>query len=162
MADSTTPQSPGTESVPTSVTIRTLFGDKEFLWDKAIYFPAGLKGFPDHNVFALASFPGESNGSFILMQSLTEQELAFIVAPYNMESNSIKAEHLAQAFTVHGIKKDEGAVLLIVTLHKPEDGGDTIMSVNLRAPIIIDTPRQAAYQYLLPDASYSYHQTLGQ
>jgi len=161
MADSATPQSPEAGSVPTSVTIRTLFGDKEFLWDKAIYFPTGIKGFPDHNVFALANFPGESTGTFILMQSLTEPELAFIVAPYNMESNSIKPEHLAQAFTIHGIKKDEGAVLLIVTLHKPDDGGETSMSVNLRAPIIIDTSRQAAYQYLLPDASYSYHQTLG-
>ena len=161
MADSVTPQPPEADSVPTSVTIRTLFGDKEFLWDKAIYFPTGIKGFPDHNVFALANFPGESNNTFILMQSLTEPELAFIVAPYNMESNSIKPEHLAQAFTIHGIKKDEGAVLLIVTLHKPDDGGETSMSVNLRAPIIIDTSRQAAYQHLLPDTSYSYHQTLG-
>ncbi|UKV14781.1 flagellar assembly protein FliW [Thalassospiraceae bacterium SW-3-3] len=160
MADSATPQSPEAGSVPTSVTIRTLFGDKEFLWDKAIYFPGGLKGFPDHNVFALANFPDQGKSSFMLMQSLTEPELAFIVASYNMDSGNIKAEHLEQAFTIHGIKKDAGAVLLIVSLHKSDETKDTIMSVNLRAPIIIDTERQAAFQHHLPDPAYSYHKIL--
>ena len=72
---------PAADAVPTAVTLTTLFGEREFAWDKAIYFPAGLKGFPDHNVFALASFPGDGSNAFILMQCLTEPELAFIVAP---------------------------------------------------------------------------------
>lgn len=148
---------PAADTVPTAVKLSTLFGEREFAWDKAIYFPAGLKGFPDHNVFALASFPSEAQSAFILMQCLTEPELAFIVAPYNLESDTIKPEHLEQAFTIHGIGKNDGAVLLIVTLHKPEDG-DVIMSVNLRAPIIIDTARQSAYQHHLPEAGgYSFH-----
>ncbi len=151
---------PAADAVPTAVKLTTLFGEREFAWDKAIYFPAGLKGFPDHNVFALASFPGEGASSFILMQCLTEPELAFIVAPYNLDSGTIKAAHLEQAFGIHGIKKDDGAVLLIVTLHKPEDG-DVIMSVNLRAPIILDTARQSAYQHHLPEAGgYSFHHEL--
>ncbi|MBX2832573.1 MAG: flagellar assembly protein FliW [Rhodospirillales bacterium] len=149
--------SPAADAVPTAVKLSTLFGEREFSWDKAIYFPAGLKGFPDHNVFALTSFPGEQGSAFILMQCLTEPELAFIVAPYNLDSNTIKPEHLEQAFNIHGIKKNDGAVLLIVTLHKPEDG-DVIMSVNLRAPIIIDTARQSAYQHHLPEiGGYSFH-----
>lgn len=151
---------PAADAVPTAVKLTTLFGEREFAWDKAIYFPAGLKGFPDHNVFALASFPGEGASSFILMQCLTEPELAFIVAPYNLDSGTIKSAHLEQAFGIHGIKKDDGAVLLIVTLHKPEDG-DVIMSVNLRAPIILDTARQSAYQHHLPEAGgYSFHHEL--
>ncbi|WP_417829245.1 flagellar assembly protein FliW [Thalassospira sp.] len=148
------------DNVPSAVTLTTLFGEREFAWDKAIYFPAGLKGFPDHNVFALASFPGDGGNAFLLMQCLTEPELAFIVAPYNLESDTIRAEHLEQAFGIHGIKKNDGAVLLIVTLHKPEDG-PVSMSVNLRAPIIIDTRRQAAFQHHLPDAGgYSFHHTV--
>ncbi|MHC8491141.1 flagellar assembly protein FliW [Thalassospira sp. SM2505] len=151
---------PATDTVPAAVKLTTLFGEREFAWDKAIYFPAGLKGFPDHNVFALASFPGDGATPFILMQCLTEPELAFIVAPYNLESGTIRPEHLEQAFNIHGIKKNDGAVLLIVTLHKPEDG-DVVMSLNLRAPIIIDTSRQAAYQHHLPEAGgYSFHHVL--
>ncbi|HAY47811.1 MULTISPECIES: flagellar assembly protein FliW [Thalassospira] len=147
---------PAADAVPTAVTLTTLFGEREFAWDKAIYFPAGLKGFPDHNVFALASFPGDGSNAFILMQCLTEPELAFIVAPYNLDSDTIRPEHLEQAFNIHGIKKNDGAVLLIVTLHKPEDG-DISMSVNLRAPIIIDTARQSAYQHHLPEmGGYSF------
>ncbi|AXO16563.1 MAG: hypothetical protein CMO07_13640 [Thalassospira sp.] len=146
--------------VPSAVKLTTLFGEREFAWDKAIYFPAGLKGFPDHNVFALASFPGESGNAFLLMQCLTEPELAFIVAPYNLESDTIRPEHLEQGFGIHGIKKEDGAVLLIVTLHKPDDG-PVSMSVNLRAPIIIDTARQAAYQHHLPEVGgYSFHHVL--
>jgi flagellar assembly factor FliW len=150
-----------TDAIPSAVTLTTLFGEREFIWDKAIYFPAGLKGFPDHNVFALASFPGDGGNAFLLMQCLTEPELAFIVAPYNLESGTIQPEHLQQAFGIHGIKKDDGAVLLIVTLHKPDDG-PVSMSVNLRAPIILDTARQAAFQHHLPDAGgYSFHHELG-
>ncbi|WP_147250387.1 flagellar assembly protein FliW [Thalassospira lucentensis] len=158
MATPTETTPPAPQAVPSSVRLTTLFGEREFEWDKAIYFPAGLKGFPDHNVFALANFPGDGASSFLLMQCLTEPELAFIVAPYNMDSDTINPEHLEQAFTIHGIKKNDGAVLLIVTLHKPEDNGDVSMSVNLRAPIIIDTERQSAYQHHLPEAGhYDFH-----
>ena len=161
MVSTTESNEPAKDNIPTAVKLTTLFGEREFVWDKAIYFPAGLKGFPDHNVYALASFPGEGAPSFILMQCLTEPELAFIVAPYNLESGTIRSDHLEQAFGIHGIKKEDGAVLLVVTLHKPEQG-DMIMSVNLRAPIILDTSRQAAYQHLLPEAGgYSYHHELG-
>jgi len=147
-------------TVPSAVKLTTLFGEREFVWDKAIYFPAGLKGFPDHNVFALASFPGESGNAFLLMQCLTEPELAFIVAPYNLASDTIRPEHLEQAFGIHGIKKEDGAVLLIVTLHKPDDG-PVSMSVNLRAPIVVNTARQAAYQHHLPEVGgYSFHHVL--
>ena len=152
----TTP--PTSSTAQSSVMLKTLFGEREFEWDKAIYFPAGLKGFPDHNVFALANFPGDDENSFLLMQCLTEHALAFIVAPYNMESDTIQQDHLEQAFRLHGIKKNDGAVLLIVTLHKSEDNDDVSMSVNLRAPIILDTERQSAYQHHLPEAgNYSFH-----
>ncbi|WP_417805006.1 flagellar assembly protein FliW [Thalassospira lucentensis] len=154
MVTPTEPTTLETTTVEGSVRLTTLFGEREFEWDKAIYFPAGLKGFPDHNVFALANFPGEGESNFLLMQCLTEPELAFIVAPYNIESDTIQQEHLEQAFTIHGVKRDQGAVLLIVTLHKSDDNADVSMSVNLRAPIILDTERQSAYQHNLPDAGH--------
>jgi flagellar assembly factor FliW len=158
MVETSGSETPATDAVPSAIKLTTLFGEKEFAWDKAIYFPAGLKGFPDHNVFALASFPGEGASAFLLMQCLTEPDLAFIVAPYNLDSDTIKPEHLEQAFAIHGIQKNDGAVLLVVTLHRQEDGSDVGMSLNLRAPIIIDTARQAAFQYLLPEAGgYPFH-----
>ncbi len=118
MEDYTILQSPGTDGVPSSGKMRTLLDDKEFLWDKAIYFPAGLKGFPNHKVSALTNFSGESKGSFIYKQSMTDPELSVIAGPAKMESNSIKAEHVEQALTIHSIDKEGGAVYLMVTLPK--------------------------------------------
>ncbi|MFH1806012.1 MAG: flagellar assembly protein FliW [Pseudomonadota bacterium] len=146
---------------PTSVSIKTLFGQREFQWDKAIYMPTGLTGFENHNVFALANFPGDTTGCFKLLQSLTEPELAFVVAPYNAASGVIKESHVTQMLSSVAIAPDDAAILFIVTLYKDENNGEALrMSVNLRAPIIIDTERQVAWQRTLPYEEYPYRKML--
>jgi flagellar assembly factor FliW len=144
-----------------SITIQTLIGEKEFEWDKAIYMPTGLTGFENHNIFAVANFPDESTAPFKLLQSLTEPELSFIVAPYNPESRVIKENHLDHAFAALAVKRENCAVMFVVTLHKEDAGGEIAMSINLRSPIIIDTVRQVAWQYTLPFEEYPYRRMIG-
>ena len=143
-----------------TITIQTVIGEKEFEWDKAIYMPTGLSGFENHNVFAIANFPDEATTPFKLLQSLTEPELAFIIAPYNSESGVIAQEHMAHAFASLALKAENCAVMFVVTLHR-DDGGEMRMSINLRAPIIVETERQVAWQYTLPFEKYPYRRLIG-
>ena len=138
------------------ITIQTVIGEKEFEWNRAIYMPTGLSGFENHNVFAIADFPDEATAPFKLLQSLTEPELAFIVAPYNSESGVIEEEHMAHAFAALALKAENCAVMFVVTLYKDDDQGEVSMSINLRSPIIVETERQVAWQYTLPFEQYSY------
>ena len=96
MATTTGPNTTTTDAVPSAVKLTTLFGEREFVWDKAIYFPAGLKGFPDHNVFPLARCPGESGNAFLLMQCLTEPDLAFLVDQHILETAEAVGDHIAR------------------------------------------------------------------
>lgn len=146
--------------IPQTIRIATLMGDREFRWDKAIYMPAGLSGFSDNNIFALANFPSEISNSFKLLQCLTDPELAFIVAPYNPDSNLLAAEDINPAVATHGIAPENLAIVLIVTLQKPDGKDNVEMTVNMRAPILIDTARQTAFQIRLNKPQYDYRHPL--
>ncbi len=140
--------------------METRFGDIEFSWDKGIYMPVGLLGFPDHHVFGLANIPNASLDQFKLYQSLTDANLSFIVAPYNMESGIYTDKDLDTAYKSLAIEKQDVAILLVVTLRSTSGGQGISMSTNLRAPIIIDTARQVAWQHILPNDKYSVQQDL--
>lgn len=166
-SDNDTRETPQTDAngeqgtVPKSITIETLFGEKEFDWDRAIYMPTGLTGFQDRNVFALANFPDDVTSSFKLLQCLSEPELAFVVAPYNIDSDVIDRKHIAEVLMTLGIPEEHLVVLLIVTLHQPEDkDGQITMSVNLRAPIFIDSNRQVGWQHILRYPQYEYRKMI--
>ena len=142
------------QNIPKSITIETRFGEIEFDWDKAIYMPVGLLGFPDHHAFGLANLPDAQLDQFKLLQCLTDMTLSFIVAPYNPESEAIEAQDLDNAIASLAIPKEDVSVLLVVTLRPNEQGGGISMSVNLQAPVILDTNRQIAWQSVMPHEKY--------
>lgn len=142
------------QNIPKSITIETRFGEIEFDWDKAIYMPVGLLGFPDHHAFGLANLPDAQLDQFKLLQCLTDTTLSFIVAPYNPESEAIEAQDLDNAIASLAIPKEDVSVLLVVTLRPNEQGGGISMSVNLQAPVILDTNRQIAWQSVMPHEKY--------
>ncbi|WP_033068924.1 flagellar assembly protein FliW [Thalassospira australica] len=138
-----------------SVVVETRFGDIEFSWDKGIYMPVGLLGFPEHHVFGLANIPNSSLDQFKLYQSLTDANLSFIVAPYNMESAVYAAKDLDLAQKSLAISSEDMAILMVVTIRSGQGGQGITMSTNLRAPILVDTNRQVAWQHILPNDKYS-------
>ena len=142
------------QNIPKSITIETRFGEIEFDWDKAIYMPVGLLGFPDHHAFGLANLPDAQLDQFKLLQCLTDTTLSFIVAPYNPESEAIEAQDLDNAIASLAIPKEDVSVLLVVTLRPNEQGGGISMSVNLQAPVVLDTNRQIAWQSVMPHEKY--------
>ncbi|MBI4183093.1 MAG: flagellar assembly protein FliW [Proteobacteria bacterium] len=138
--------------VPGSIVVETRFGEIEFQWDKALYMPTGLLGFPEHHAFGLANLPNQQMSQFKLLQCLTDPGISFIVAPLNVESGAIAGEDLAKAGASLAILRGDMTVLLVVTVRKAEQG--IAMTVNLQAPIIIDMRRQTAWQFVLPGEKY--------
>ena len=141
---------PRDRSFAEKVTITTRFGDLEFGWDKAIYMPVGLLGFPDHQPFGLAHLPDISAGEFMLLQCLTDPDVSFIIAHYNPQSAVIERQDLDNAIASLAIPKEDAEVLLLVTLRPNKQGGGISISVNLQAPVILDTRRQTGWQFVLP------------
>lgn len=143
-----------------TVIIDTRFGDMEFDRDSAVYLPRGLFGYADHHDFGIANLPDPRLEQFKLMQSLTDADLSFIVAPLNMDSDTIDAADIDQACEALSIARSDVAVLLIVATRKV--GEETQVSVNLRAPIVVDTRSQTAWQYVLSNSRYPVRHVLSQ
>ena len=145
---------------PKSVIIETRFGEIAFEWDKALYMPVGLLGFPDRHAFGLANLPDPGLEQFKLMQCLTDASLGFIVAPYNPQSQAIEEQDIDTAIASLAIPPADAAILLVVTVRPNPEGDGIQMSVNLQAPIVLDANRQVAWQHVMPNEKYPVQHTL--
>jgi flagellar assembly factor FliW len=127
-------------------------GRKEVREDRIITFPWGLPGFADLRRYTLLEHPQVL--PFLCLQCVEQPELAFAV---------IDPVKLVPAYRVgpidHGILKDLAAedskelqVLVILTIPpgRPEE-----MTVNLMAPILINTRQNLGKQVVLEANQYS-------
>ena len=116
-----------------------------------ITFPAGLPGFPHAHRFEVASW-GPVGSPFLLLSSLEERDIAFVVVPpwvfypeYDFELDSDTAERLA-------IDAAEDAVVFaVVTLRERLEDS----TLNLLGPIVVNRFTHEAAQVVLPSAGYS-------
>lgn len=141
-----------------SQVIESRFGTIEITPESIITLPNGLLGFAEFHEFGLASLPEGRHPQFRVLQCLNSAELAFLVAPLNMDSGAIEKNDLSEACTTLGITIDRLAILLIVTVRRDENGAQ--VSVNMRAPLFVDTARNIARQYVMPSNKYSIRHTL--
>lgn len=125
------------------------FGAIEIDKEEIIEFPEGIPGFLDEKQFVL--LPLDEESSFIIMQSVNTQNLAFItIEPKNIISNyefniSDKTEKLLK------IKGIEDIILLNVVNIR-----DSIedMTINLAAPLIINIKENLGKQVILDNSKY--------
>lgn len=139
---------------PKEGTIDTRFGRFEVDFDKAIRIPRGIIGFETAYSFILLDVPGESNQAFKLLQSLDDPALGFIVLPLSPQDEAIAEADLQASCAAFGVAREDAAFLLIVTV-RPDAEGTVRMTVNLRAPLLLDTRTQTGWQVVLSDQSYS-------
>ena len=135
-----------------SITVDTQFGPMTFHKDTIITFPNGLLGFGGVGEFALANLPDPALGNFKLMQAIDGSGLAFLVLPLEALPDHIHEDDLNAAFEALSVKRENGLVLLIVTVRKTTDA--TKLTVNLRAPVVIDGTTRNAYQYVSQNGAY--------
>jgi flagellar assembly factor FliW len=133
-------------------TISSRFGDITVDTGKAVTFPRGLLGMPDKCRFVLASFPNPKMQQFTLLQSLDDHSLSFITLPLDLRNTIIAEADLKTACRDLQIPESSLVLLLIVSVHR---GGDQVkLSVNARAPLLIDAARKAGVQYVFQQDYY--------
>ena len=125
-----------------------LFNEVEVDDEKKLTFPGGIIGFPDLQNFVLIHDEEKSDGSIRWMQSIEEPNFAMpVVDPLIVlpEYNPQVEEDLLKKLGEYS----EGDLLVLVTITVPHDL--TKMTVNLKAPFVINTATKKACQIIVED-----------
>ncbi|MGD1876922.1 MAG: flagellar assembly protein FliW [Kiloniellaceae bacterium] len=138
--------------------MKTRFGVIEFDLNQALTFPKAIPGFVGYQQFGLAMIPSETQSSFMLLQALEPDDLSFIVLPYDPTAALIDAKDVEAAQQHLGIAPQDCAIMLIATFRRAGNSFET--SVNMRAPIFIDTTNRLAWQYILANDRYDVRHAL--
>lgn len=132
----------------------TRFGGVEYQKEKIITFSSGIPGFKHFQSYIIVTL---EESPFHYLQSVDEGSLAFItvnpfdfIPKYEFElPEQVKEEMNIQS-------EDSLQVLNIVNVQ----GELATATINLAAPIIINTAERIGMQYILPDSNYSIHHSL--
>lgn len=152
-ASSSAPAKKASQSENPLKKVHSRFGEIEINLEKQINFPHGILGLPAQLNFCLADFPREGFGQFKLLQSVDDSELCFITIPTDHKDCFIKENDLVDACNVMEINPDSVLVLFIVTTHRSPNQ-ETRISVNAKAPILVNTETHAALQYVFNNKDY--------
>jgi len=137
---------------PITETINSRFGEIAVDLSRAVNFPRGLLGMPDKANFVLANFNSPKMEQFTLLQSLDEIPLSFITLPIDYANTIISAADLRGAAQDLQIADDNLVILLVVSVHRSPD--KVRLSVNARAPLIIDVKHKFGMQYVFQNDAY--------
>ncbi len=132
--------------------IDTRFGQVRLNREHPVTFPRGLLGLPNQVNYCLCEFPNEKFGRFRLLQSLDDYTLSFITLPLDINNPVIAMEDVITACDGLGIAVKDAALLLIVSVHRQAEG--VTLSVNARAPLLVDTQKRLAAQYVFTSDKY--------
>lgn len=127
------------------------FGELEIDEKGIIYFINGIPGFEDQLKFILLS-PKEDGSPFQWLQSLNNTNLAFAVANPFMIKKDYEVDIPDEIVDELEIKAPEDAIILSI-LVVPED--ITQITMNLKAPIIINNGNHKGKQIVLDTEAYS-------
>lgn len=128
--------------------VRTkLFGEISIEDDKIITFEKGIIGFPQLKKFALIHDSENENTNIQWLQSLDDGAVAFPVMDPSCvvdEYNPVVSDELMERLGEYKVDND---LAVAVILRVPSDIKD--MSVNLKAPVIINTRNNKAIQLIV-------------
>ncbi len=134
------------------IEIATPFGRLSVEAAGVLSITGGILGFEGCSRFALAPIPKPRLSRFMVLQSIDQPTLSFIVLPV-AEGDLLAAADREEAAALLGCAPEDAAFLLMVTVRK--EGDRSAMTVNLRAPIVLDTHRRIARQCVLSNNAYS-------
>lgn len=137
------------------MTIQTKFhGSIELIPEDVYTFENGLPGFPDEKQFMI--LPLEET-TLLVLQSVSTSEVAFIItSPFEVfpDYNVRLSDDVLTSLQINA--EEDVVVYAILTVQEPF----TNTTVNLQAPIIINTKKKLAKQYITNDTSFSMRQPL--
>ena len=132
------------------------FGEIEIESEATLAFPEGLLGFEEEKEFVV--LPIEGNPVFKVLQSTNTEYVAFVIADpwcfYKEYDIQVPDESLK---SIEVQNREELSVASIVTLaDRLEDS-----TVNLLAPILVNTEKNLGKQFVLSDGAYHTKHKLG-
>jgi flagellar assembly factor FliW len=135
----------------TSMRIKTAqFGEIEVDEDKILYFPSGIIGFEDCRKFILVTDEDLEPFQWLLCIDEGKEEVGFpLLMPFILVPDYFDE---LPGDIVEELKKGDDCpinILNVVTIR----GKDGKMTLNLRAPIIIDADKKEGRQIILPKES---------
>lgn len=151
----TTDQTADASGDPNIVRIANKLGTFEFDRKLSLNFPTGVIGFPDIHEFGLASLPADSMAEFRLLQCITEPRISFIVLPMDPAAAPIDPLDIQEACQTLGITPENLVMFFIITIRSAGPGAGITMSINHRAPVMVDSATRMGRQYVLSSNKYS-------
>jgi flagellar assembly factor FliW len=138
-------------------TIQTRFGEVTVNLDKIIYFRQGMVGMPHAQNFCLTEHPDPKHQFYNLLQSADNDDLCFLTIAlahehYLSEDSLISALDYKEALTELEFEHQNVTMILVATIHN--EANTSKISVNLKAPILIDTEKMEAVQYVFSSPRY--------
>jgi flagellar assembly factor FliW len=149
-----------TRAAPKAQAFESRFGKIIIHPDKMVAFPAGVLGMPEKQSFCVAHFPNDKVQYYKVLQCMHDPALAFIVRPVQqldpVTMNLYTAADLRNAARDLGYSFAHLALLLIATVTRRDDQAD--ITLNVRAPLMIDTRLLQGTQYVLGNEDYAVRQ----
>jgi len=131
--------------------ITTRFGELSIEPAKMITFDRGLYGLEHHHRFLLTSVPGWPD-FFKLLQSVDDPSLSLIVLPLEGAEGTIDPIDVAQACDILGFDPSTTVLIGIVTMR--DDVDRHVFTVNLKAPLLIDSAQRRGRQHVFESERY--------
>lgn len=133
--------------------VETRFGTLAIKAEHKLEMPQGPFGFADHTRFGIADVPNTPASQFRILQSLEDANVGFVVLPVAAENDWISRADFDAACESYCFSPEHSGILLLVTMRRTATGSiDT--TVNLKAPIVIDTLNQVARQIVFAGGDY--------
>ncbi|CAM3281551.1 flagellar assembly protein FliW [Filibacter tadaridae] len=127
----------------------TILGQVEASESEILTFEKGLPGFENENNFILLSIEG--NEVYQILQSIHSKEIGFVTAnPYLFTSDYTFHLDESTVETLNIESEEDIIALAIVTVKEPFNTS----TVNLKAPVIINTTSKKAKQCILENTDY--------
>lgn len=137
--------------------IATRFGEFVIDPEKIITFDRGIYGFEHQRRFLLTQVPGWPT-LFNLLQALDDPSLSLIVLPLEAGEGAIDDADFDQACASLGYDRTAAIAVGIVTMR--EDPKGQVFTVNLKAPLLIDSRRRIGQQHVFASDKYPLRQAL--
>ncbi len=127
----------------------TRFGTLEMSDEAIIRFPEGIPGFENHHEWVIA---GDDENPVKWMQSLKDPDVALPVAPPSVVITAYNAKLPESDLEVLESKSQDDLAMLVVLSIPPKEPWN--ITVNLRAPIVVNHARQIAKQVIAINEEY--------
>jgi flagellar assembly factor FliW len=141
-----------------TVIVENRFGSLLFTPMQIFQFHTGIVGFSQYHEFGLCRFPHQTDThKFQLLQSLEEASLSFIVFPTTFDTALIDQTDALLLAAEYAIAPNALLILHIATVRMINDTPS--ISINLRAPVLLDIHQQKGIQHVFTNKQYSLQHT---